>query len=773
MDQRQIEALPDYGLELSRCRLRYCGIGARIADTETGLWPRDSLKPNAECTKLLYQDLRRSIENEEQTRRIEFVIQDISESLRLCRIDELFQKCCRVEPKFLQSPFSLRNRQDAHTEYCKIHKFIYSILRSIKIGDPNNRSRRVNKCSLAYLFGSNSNINLYKRHLKVLVSSNAKLKRIIIGRFVCLGSMRMNLNQVKWLDGLTTEVKYRVFIQIIFGLTRFIAEVLRRYFYIMLSNPYVDKIFYLRYDLWQRMRDEVIRDYVSKGLLEPIVMEGNMDRCETSKIRFLHKMDDIRLICTRQGNSKLSEDDYQLQAALMFVLNKMPHHRNFSLLSLKERLMEMRDRSLDKPIYFVRADMEDCFHSIKQEKLISIISNRLREQFPGGVIEFKKYICTLKRPRRGRREMTKWSCSKELILQSGDYLLADAVETKHIALQRFITNILSPQVMRPVLRISKTSKEGFRLLSGIRQGFKSSPLFCSIYIQQALNEFMGGILTDTEGALFRYVDDLLYMTTDLPKAQSFVRMMLAGFEDYGLKSNASKLACNFPCPESPEVRQLVDHVVFFKRQISIKTLSCTHVFAYPSVSIDQTFYINPYTTRAELQANVVRWSRIEPIHLDTNLNGRELVVDNLFQHALMVAYRVAAVHIVALTLRDLRDQQPKFVLDLSCLVAKRFFYTIIQAKRSSQVIANDLDICELKLISLTAFLATWTTNKMRHRKRERDRLERRYQRSKMAYLTLVSADDQARGVKLERKLRELKFGFTKSSTWKEMRLPDK
>lgn len=771
MDQRKILELTDYCLELSRCRLRYCGIGPRLAGEEGRLWPRDALRPNDICRRLLYPDLRKSIDDHARVKKIESTICDLTESLRLCKLDQLFNRFCSVEHVFLKNPFSLKNRLNAHTEYSKIYKFIHNLLRSIRIADHGGSS-------LVYLFGSNYNFNLYKQHLKVLVNGNAKLKRVTIGRFVCFGPSSMDLDKVQWLDGLIPEAKYRVFIQLVFALTRFVAEALQRYFYIMISNPYIDKIFYFRYDLWQRMRDEAIGLLVSKRLLEPMVMAEESGRKETSKIRFLLKKDDIRLICTKQGNSRPSEEDFQLQAALVYILDKMPGNKNFNLVDFLNDLKRMRESSVHdshfRPIYFVRADMEDCFHSINQEKLLSIIGNLLRASFTSGTIEFTKFVCARRRPRRGQCEVEKWSCSKELLMRSGTYLFAYALFNKQVSVEKFLTDYVRPQILRPVLRISKTSKEGFRLMDGIRQGSKNSPLFCSIYIQQALSDHMGHIVTDKEGRLFRYVDDLLYMTTNLSKAQEFVRIMLSGFEGFGLKSNASKLACNFACTDHTEVRQLEDDVIFFKRRISIRTLSCTHVFAYSSINIDKTFYVNPYYTERELQEYISRWARIELIHLDCELNGREIVVDNLFQHALVVAHRIATVLMVSFLLRNIQNQRPEFIERISEKVARRLFSSITLGKKHNRIV-NDFDFREVRLITSAAFLTTWRTNKMRHRRVERDKLTALYERYKMSYLTTVLEEDRfrPRGIELEAKLRHLIFNFIKSSAWKEMRLPDK
>lgn len=773
MNVNHIVCLSDYNLEINRCRLRYCGIGPRLANNNDKIWPRDCIRAQDECRKVLYSDIRKLINDEQKLKKLEFIISDLANSLQKCNLNSLFNRFCRMDQVFLNTPFTLESRLNAHTDYNKIYAFIHQIFRSIHI-------RGQQKNSLIFLFGSNRNFKIYKRHLKILVSGNAKLKRILIGRFVRFGPLVMNLDDIEWLQGCPQEAKNRVMIQVILVLTKYVAELLRRYFYILVSNPYIDKIFYFRYDLWQRMRDEAIGIYINRNLLQPVMIDESAGPVITSKMRFLLKKDGIRLICTKQGNSKLSEIEFQLHAVLLYILEKMSNNYKFTLNRFLIELKEMRQLLLSteqesRRIYFVRADMEDCFHSIKQEKLLKVMKQLLSTYFASSQIRVFKFGCTLRRPRKGQREMARWSCSSESLMSAGCYESVNVISSKVITLDEFERVYIRPQILQPILRVSKSSKTGFRLLKGIRQGSKSSPLFCSIYIQQALNEHMNHhLLATKDDKLFRYVDDLLYMTTDLDKAREFVSKMLTGFNEFGLRSNASKLACNFECPNNSDVRQLEHHVVFFKRKICTETLKCSHVCAYGSINIDNTFYANPYAEWNEIRDYILKLIRIDLIHVDLDLNGRELVIENLFQHSLLLAFRVATLFIISFIFNDVKNQQPKPLKGLVLSVAERLFASITSGVKRGRI-SNNLNFREVHLIISGAFLASWQVSKLRHRTKEREALRKHFNRFKMRYLTTVEDEDQIdfRGIKLERKLDQLIRDFPSSPAWKEVRLPSK
>jgi len=441
--------------------------------------------------------------------------------------------------------------------------------------------------------------------------------------------------------------------------------------------------------------------------------------------------------------------------------------------------MKQEHNKGDKKIYFVRADIEDCFQSIIQEKLLSIVLEWLKEEFKSGKFPLYKTVCTLKRIRnvQGTRvnEVCLWTMDVETLRQRNRFDNVQVLTTETIKIEDFGRLHLTPEVIKPILTESKRSKLAYQLLSGIRQGSKSSPLLCSIYIQKALDTYVRDLLVAEDCELFRFVDDILFMTTDIEKARRFLSIMLSGLGDFNLKSNSNKLACNFK--NDHEVSVLMnEYVLFFKRKISLDTLHCNYHFSYNDISLDNTFFVSPYLTEEMIYKLSTRLANIEPIHLDSNLNGMIQVVENIFEYSLLIAHRLGVCMISSFIYRDLGKQQPKLLLKLVCRIARRLD-AINSANTERQLVVNGFIPQEIRLVVLGAFVATWSRVGLCHRAVELNYLKNKLRRFMMRYLTHIGQDMESEcdlsGKRLELRLNHLIRDFPASSFAKQVFLPIK
>lgn len=474
-----------------------------------------------------------------------------------------------------------------------------------------------------------------------------------------------------------------------------------------------------------------------------------------------------------------------VQAVLAHIIDQS-NRRKFSLVKLLDGAKKIRQkaRDLNGPIYFVRADIEDCFSSIKQKKLRAIILNRLRSCLANNWIEFSELRCTFKegRPRNGAREKVIISINPKGVIESGKYDFISTTSTTRISFEQFDRDYLSPQIIYPVLRESMSSKNAFNLVKGIRQGSQFSPMCNAIYLEEAFERHLGDLRDANDSEMFCYVDDILFMTTDLAKAKKFMKCMVSGFKDFDLRVNENKLACNFDyeyvCPITNKVKQvsqLDDFVLFFRRKISLKTLQGTYNYSYNGITIDNTFYTNPYFTQRDICKSVDRLGKIDFFLLDFELNGKHVACENIFENGLLVAHRIATLFIISFRFSNHQtQQQPDLLIELAMRASKRVFWCIKSGLKRN-LIKNDLLSNEVYLIILAAFLVTWQRNKVRHRALERDKIDKSFNRCMMEYLTNCPESDEAdiRGLNLESKIRSFMKNFPNSSFSKEVLLPDK
>lgn len=745
MKWKQFVQLPDYDYALiDRDRIRFTGIGPRLTGSKdasnrrerTGIWPLHYIDVEVECRKILYRDLKSFINNEIQCARIEEFLRKLFFGLKKCNVQNLFNKYCSLpEGYFDKVTFDVHYALDCYTTYNQIFNLIHHVLRSIN----QNRVRRED--IFKSLFGSDRNYRIFKHHVKWLVMGNAKLRKMNAAEFIKFQNdvyLSMDLTKIGWLDGLSVKAKYRVYIQVMRAITKFIQELLRRFFYITIGNPHSEMLIYFRYNLWQQIQLKSLKKLIDNRVLCVVAQESiftDIPSLATSKLKFFLKKDGLRLICTKykDNNSKNYEHTH---AVLSYVLEKTPHYKRFTLDVLLEGLKRFRNKLTNEnaKVYFVRADIKDCFQSMKQDTLFSIVSKILRSNIESHPMELYKWKCYLKRTGKAIIKTFLEPSTPEKSSKFG-LVVREANTKEQISIDKFENDYLRPLIINPVIRESKTSKIFFNLLEGIRQGCRFSPTLCSIYIQEAFNKYIEEFLYSEDCQVFHWVDDILFLSTDLEKAQTFMDKMLHGFKEFNLKMNLEKLACNFTCPNLDErLCCLQDHVIFYKQKISLDTLQCSYNYCYQKIELHYTFKASPYCDNYMIE-EIVKRARMDLIHFDVELNGYNQVMENIFLKIALLAHRVATIFIISFRFKNLQKQKPQFLIELIKDVAIRVF-RYMRAGYTRNLISRQLTQLEIRVLAAAAFLVTWRRNKVRHRAIELEKLAKYFKRCKWRYMVL-------------------------------------
>lgn len=200
-------------------------------------------------------------------------------------------------------------------------------------------------------------------------------------------------------------------------------------------------------------------------------------------------------------------------------------------------LHESRDVRL--PVYYVRTDFQDAFTSIKQDKLLAVVQDRINESFNkksqvvhvhsldaltignGGSVYSKKIsnICELPAPE----------------FPAGSLVFYH--KTSVVPLNR-IRDTVKTHVKRNAI---KWSSRYWRVTRGIVQGDRLSVALCDLL----LADLQAARLKDqSNGLLYRFVDDYVFVSTNITVAQRFLTTMSSGFPEYGLQLNQSKTETN-------------------------------------------------------------------------------------------------------------------------------------------------------------------------------------------------------------------------------------
>lgn len=759
MRWRQFVRLPDYGFaELDRNRIRFTGIGPRVHQSdvpkrnhptmnnsknatksgdEPRIWPLHCIDIEVECGKVLYHDLRSFINNESQCAKIKEFLRKVFLGLKRCNVENLVKKYCPLpEGHFDKVTFSVHYALDCYTSYNQIFTLIHHVLRSIN----RNRARREDVCGR--LFGCDRNYRIFKCHIKWLVMGNAKLRKMNAAEFIKFPNNKnasMDLTKIGWLDGLSVKARNRVYIQVICAITKFILELLRRFFYITIGNPYSEMLIYFRYNLWAKIQITSLKHLIDDRVLCAVAQEGNLTDIPSlaaSKLKFFLKKDGLRLICTKYKDNQSKNYDLT-HAVLSHVLDKIPNYKRFTLNTLLEGLRRFRYKLADgeSKVYFVRADIKDCFQSMEQDTLFSIVSKSLRSNIESNsILELFRWKCYL---RKNGKAIVRSFVEPSTPEKNGKFELVVREENtkEFINIDKFESDYLKPLIMNPVLRESKTSKNFLNLMKGIRQGCKFSPALCSIYIQEAFNKHIEEFLNSEDCQVFHWVDDILFLSTDLKKAQTFMDKMLHGFKEYNLKMNLEKLACNFICPNLDErLCCLKDYVIFYKQRISLDTLQCSYNYSHQKIELQYTFKVSPYCDN-NVVLEMVKRARMDLIHFDIELNGYDQVVENIFLKIALIAHRIATIFILSFRFKNIEDQKPKFLIQLIKEISTRVF-RFMRAGCARKLISDQFTQLEIRVLAAAAFLVTWRRDKVKHRAIELEKLIKYFKRCQWKYLVL-------------------------------------
>lgn len=221
-------------------------------------------------------------------------------------------------------------------------------------------------------------------------------------------------------------------------------------------------------------------------------------------------------------------------------------------------------------------------------------------------------------------------------------IIADKVLGRKLE-RRKLLNMLDEHINHTMTRIGKN---WFRLRKGIPQGSVLSTILCSFFYARLDHDHLDGFAESGNSLLMRYVDDILYITSDLQKANELLCVSLLGFPNYGVVINREKVFCNFEnAHEIPRPPESTTMFQWCGLAINVDDLSIlgdyTRFFGFPisdSLSLDRVG--NPVKSlRNHLRTFLL--PKLHPIFLDDVLNDDwTTVAINVFRNAILVGMKL-------------------------------------------------------------------------------------------------------------------------------------
>jgi telomerase reverse transcriptase len=213
----------------------------------------------------------------------------------------------------------------------------------------------------------------------------------------------------------------------------------------------------------------------------------------------------------------------------------------------------------DSPLYFAKVDVQSCFDTIPQQRLLSIMDSMMSmpayctgkhvEISPLGALQrlsgqhgdpapVKRYVAH----GSGATEAVAFGelVDKQLGGKKANTVFVDTNMQQQES-KADLMHLLREHVERNLV---KMGKRFYRQKTGIPQGSVLSSILCNLFYAELERDVLGFTLNE-DCLLLRLLDDFLLISTSRQHAERFVHVMHGGHAAYGVTVQASKSVTNF------------------------------------------------------------------------------------------------------------------------------------------------------------------------------------------------------------------------------------
>ncbi|KAK2796371.1 hypothetical protein FQN50_009587 [Emmonsiellopsis sp. PD_5] len=408
----------------------------------------------------------------------------------------------------------------------------------------------------------------------------------------------LKITCVKWLEPPSNDVtrssssaklspsdirkRTEIFLEFIYYIfDSLLIPLIRSNFYVTESGAHRNRLFYFRHDVWRTLAEPSIAqlklstfEEVNKQAAERILSGRSLGY---SLLRLLPKSFGARPIvnlrrrqvrkCGWGDVHQLGPSINSLMTPVFNVLNYEKSQRlnalgstMFSVGDMYHRLKAFKERKLpndsarSKPFYFVKLDIQACFDTIPQQRLIQLARRLVvdEEYRVTKHVEIGPPEGPSNNPAKPRRKFISKAASLADLTSLYDKVAKnEGGKRKHTVFvdtplnkryqRKEILDLLQEHVRNNLVKIGK---KYFRQRTGIPQGSVVSTLLCNFFYSEHERESLG-FLDNDDVLLLRLIDDYLLITTEPHLAMQFLQVMLNGNQEYGVSVNPDKSLVNF------------------------------------------------------------------------------------------------------------------------------------------------------------------------------------------------------------------------------------
>ncbi|XP_059205531.1 telomerase reverse transcriptase [Centropristis striata] len=479
---------------------------------------------------------------------------------RRCPYSRILQRMCPVAEERDVEQGELNSLLPQHCASHRVYLFIRECLSAVVPQE---------------LWGSDHNRLTFFVRVRGFLQSG-KFERLSLAELM----WKMKVNDCDWLKLSKTgkfppsELSYRTQILgqfLAWLLDGYVVGLVRACFYVTESFGQKNAVRFYREDVWAKLQDLAFRGHLSKGQMEELTptQVASLPRSTViSRLRFIPKTDGMRPITRVIGADAKTRlfrgrvrDLLDMLGACVHSTPSLLGSTVWGMSDIHKVLSSLAPAQKDQPqpLYFVKVDVSGAYESLPHDKLIEVIGQALSP--------VQDELFTI------RRYAKIWADSheglKKTFVRQADFLednmgstnmkgfvtsLQKKGKAHHAILveQYFCSDLLGREALQFFTQMLTGSvvqygKKTYRQCRGIPQGSVVSSLLCCLCYGHMENVLFKD-LSEKKGCLMRLVDDFLLITSDLHRAQSFLKILLPGVPQYGLVVNPQKVVVNFQLP---------------------------------------------------------------------------------------------------------------------------------------------------------------------------------------------------------------------------------
>ncbi|CAG8097164.1 unnamed protein product [Penicillium salamii] len=365
-----------------------------------------------------------------------------------------------------------------------------------------------------------------------------------------------------------------------------LTPLIRSNFYVTESQTHRNRLFYFRHDVWKQLIEQPFGELKAAMFeeLEPEQAKRVLARQSLGygALRLLPKSTGIRPILNLRKRA-LKESGYakgrkylgqSINSSITPIYNLLNYERqhdpaklgstlmsvgeiHYRLKAFKEQL-SIQSSSLPRtsklpPLYFVKLDIQACFDTIPQKKLLNLISDLVSKQNYrlSKHVEFQPPISRMQNAKPIRKFLTRAAPTENPqdlpdFINSGpsrrkaNAVFVDSHGQKDADVEGLL-DLLHEHVRSNLVQMGK---KFFRQRNGIPQGSVLSSLLCNFFYAELERKELR-FIDPKDSLLLRLVDDFLLITPKADVAMQFVEIMIRGQPEYGVRVNPAKSMSNF------------------------------------------------------------------------------------------------------------------------------------------------------------------------------------------------------------------------------------